>query len=108
MKIGDSVLVYGVVDEIRKDVVIIRNKGGYFGTVKSEIYDADNLKQIRDANERKHRLKEENVFIRCAECENWVPDDENCTMYCGQEILPTPECATGYGFCSMAERREDL
>ena len=37
MKIGDEVLIHGYIDEIRKDVVIIRNEGGYFGTVKSEI-----------------------------------------------------------------------
>ena len=40
MKIGDSVYVHGYVDEIRKDTVIIRNEGGYFGTVKSEIVEA--------------------------------------------------------------------
>lgn len=39
MKIGDRVLVKGIVDEIRKDVVIIKNNGGYFGTVPSEIID---------------------------------------------------------------------
>lgn len=37
MKIGDSVFVFGYVDEIRKDTVIIRNKGGYFGTTPSEV-----------------------------------------------------------------------
>ena len=37
MKIGDRVLVRGVVDEIRKDVVIIKNRGGYFGTDPQEI-----------------------------------------------------------------------
>lgn len=37
MRIEDRVLVHGVVDEIRKDVVIIKNKGGYFGTVPEEI-----------------------------------------------------------------------
>ena len=37
MRIGDRVLVHGIVDEIRKDVVIIKNKGGYFGTVPEEI-----------------------------------------------------------------------
>lgn len=37
MKIGDEVFIHGYVDEIRKDVVIIRNEGGYFGTVKEEI-----------------------------------------------------------------------
>lgn len=37
MKIGDTVYVHGYVDEIRRDTVIIRNNGGYFGTVKGEI-----------------------------------------------------------------------
>ena len=37
MKIGDEVYVHGFVDEIRSDVVIIRNDGGYFGTVPSEV-----------------------------------------------------------------------
>ena len=37
MKIGDEVYVKGYIDEIRKDTVIIRNEGGYFGTIQSEI-----------------------------------------------------------------------
>lgn len=37
MKIGDEVFVHGYVDEIRKDAVIIRNNGGYFGTTEDEI-----------------------------------------------------------------------
>lgn len=37
MKIGDEVYVHGYVDEIRNDVVIIRNEGGYFGTVAEEV-----------------------------------------------------------------------
>ena len=37
MKIGDEVFVHGYVDEIRKDCIIIRNNGGYFGTVEDEI-----------------------------------------------------------------------
>ena len=37
MKIGDEVFVHGYVDEIRDGHVIIRNDGGYFGTVRSEI-----------------------------------------------------------------------
>ena len=41
MKIGDRVFIRGYIDEIRKDTVIIRNAGGYFGTVKSEIIEAD-------------------------------------------------------------------
>lgn len=41
MKIGDEVHVHGYVDEIRKDVIIIRNDGGYFGTVESEIVNVE-------------------------------------------------------------------
>ena len=37
MKIGDEVYIHGYIDEIRKDTVIIQNKGGYFGTVEEEI-----------------------------------------------------------------------
>ena len=35
--IGDEVYIHGYIDEIRgKDHLIIRNDGGYFGTVRSE------------------------------------------------------------------------
>lgn len=37
IRIGDEVYVHGFVDEVRKDVVIIKNEGGYFGTVADEI-----------------------------------------------------------------------
>jgi chromosome segregation ATPase len=35
--IGDEVCIHGYVDEIRRDTVIIRNDGGYFGTVLHEV-----------------------------------------------------------------------
>ena len=37
MKIGDRIYVRGYVDEIRKDTVIVRNDGGYFGTTWNEV-----------------------------------------------------------------------
>ena len=37
LKIGDEVSIHGYVDEIRLDTIIIKNKGGYFGTIKDEI-----------------------------------------------------------------------
>ena len=37
MKIGDRCFVHGYIDEIRKDTVIVRNDGGYFGTIPSEV-----------------------------------------------------------------------
>lgn len=37
MKIGDRCFVHGYIDEIRKDTVIIKNRGGYFGTDPGEV-----------------------------------------------------------------------
>lgn len=37
MKIGDRCFVHGYIDEIRKDTVIIKNSGGYFGTDPGEV-----------------------------------------------------------------------
>lgn len=36
-RIGDEVYIHGYIDEIRNDVIIIRNEGSYFGTVPSEM-----------------------------------------------------------------------
>ena len=41
LQIGQEVLIHGYVDEIRKDTVIIRNEGGYFGTVEYEVTDIE-------------------------------------------------------------------
>jgi hypothetical protein len=46
MKIGDRVYVHGYVDEIRKDTIIVRNEGGYFGTVKEEVFAVVNIPQV--------------------------------------------------------------
>lgn len=37
MKIGDEIWVHGFIDEIRLETCVIKNTGGYFGTVMSEI-----------------------------------------------------------------------
>lgn len=37
LRIGDEVYIHGYIDEIRKDTIIIRNDGGYFGTIRKEI-----------------------------------------------------------------------
>lgn len=36
-RIGDEVYIHGIIDEIRKDTIIIKNEGGYFGTISDEI-----------------------------------------------------------------------
>ncbi len=51
MKIGDRVLVHGVVDEIRNNTVIIKNRGGYFGTDPREI-EADGCEPKTDDRSR--------------------------------------------------------
>ena len=67
MRIGDEVYVRGTVDEIRGTTVIIKNKGGYFGTKKSELvlkpqeyteilYDADKFMVFAD-DKRIHILR---------------------------------------------------
>ena len=40
MRIDDEIYVHGYLDEIRQDKVIIRNEGGYFGTVVDELVEA--------------------------------------------------------------------
>lgn len=45
MKIGDEVFIHGFIDEIRSDIIIIKNRGGYFGTEKNEIYTKDKIKE---------------------------------------------------------------
>jgi len=37
MRIDDEIYVHGYLDEIRQDKVIVRNEGGYFGTVVDEL-----------------------------------------------------------------------
>ena len=48
ISIGDEVWVHGYVDEIRKDCIIIRNDGGYFGTVAEEIGYCDDYEDLAD------------------------------------------------------------
>ena len=73
MKIGDKVYVCGTVDEIRGTTVIIKNKGGYFGTKKSEIvskpqefeeiwYDADKFVVVAD-DKRIHVIRKEYATV---------------------------------------------
>lgn len=41
MRIGDEVYIHGFIDEIRKDTIIIKNDGGYFGTIGKEIVEVE-------------------------------------------------------------------
>jgi len=46
MRIGDRCFVHGYIDEIRKDTVIIKNKGGYFGTDPGEVIVANGTERL--------------------------------------------------------------
>lgn len=63
MKIGEEVKVHGYIDEIRSDIIIIRNAGGYFGTVKEEVESIQNSVSEVDNN-----------YIGAA----WIPCAERC------------------------------
>ena len=89
MKIGDRVYVHGYVDEIRKDTVIIRNEGGYFGTVKSEIVEAQ-------------KAEDEDIVsvIRCKDCKHWACDDSE--SYCDELGIFNTDMNS---YCSYAKRK---
>ena len=76
MKIGDRVFVHGYIDEIRKDCVIVRNRGGYFGTEKCEVIQ-DDLVRCKDC---KHRYMDGEVthFYWCRLHDRPVDDTDFC------------------------------
>ena len=81
MRIGDEVYIHGYVDEIRKDTVIIRNDGGYFGTVANEIIEPIGCKNCKWCDVMRNGVN--------AWCNKWGINVDV------------------YDFCSRAERREE-
>lgn len=98
MKIGDRIYVHGFVDEIRKDCVIVRNDGGYFGTDKSEILVANNLDEL--------------VNVRHGKWKQWdaygFEDTYECTA-CGEAfvLIEGTPITNGYKFCPNCGARMD-
>ena len=76
MKIGDEVFVHGYIDEIRKDTVIIRNNGGYFGTIPSEVITGE----LPSAQPEPLTDKEQRIFLAAMGREEKVCKqvDEEC------------------------------
>ena len=68
LKIGDEVYIHGFVDEVRMDTVIIKNEGGYFGTVAEEIIPS---------------AQPEPQWIPC----NWHKDTENLPDECKSVLI---------------------
>lgn len=89
MKIGDRVYVHGYVDEIRKDCVIIHNDGGYFGTVKSEIVEAQKAEDIVSV-------------IRCKDCKYYTGYECQRTKVSNIIVITNED-----EYCSRAERKEE-
>ena len=82
MKIGDRVFVRGYIDEIRKDTVIVRNDGGYFGTIPSEVITGE-LPSAQQWISCEERLpEEEKAYLVTFACEkvgmsSWHKDTFN-------------------------------
>ena len=91
MKIGDRIFVRGYIDEIRKDTVIVRNDGGYFGTVLSEV-----TGELPSAQPE---------IIRCKDCE-YGEQDEVGRWFC-RSLGCQIGNEDGSGYCADAERRTD-
>lgn len=48
MKIGDEIYIHGYVSEIRKDIIIVENGGGYFGSIPTEIVTTDEVVDLTE------------------------------------------------------------
>ena len=91
MKIGDEVYIHGFVDEIRKDTVIIRNKGGYFGTDAEEV--ADVVERKRGKWTPQFDKWGDYVTTvegyKCSECGVFDSMKDNFCPNCGAEMEPS-------------------
>ena len=97
LKIGDEIFVHGYVDEIRHDTIIVKNEGGYFGTVESEITPVRRKKGEWVHGREIGRDYMGDVLIgityedwRCSECkivfeQSWKPTYKFCPN-CGAEM----------------------
>ena len=90
LKIGDEIYIRANINEIRNDYIICNNKGGYFGTVREEIYPSVQL--IRNGHwiPIPYQLDYESD-VRCSECGAEIIDGENfkCCPYCFADMRGT-------------------
>ena len=67
LKIGEEIYIRANVNEIRNDYIICENKGGYFGTVREEIYPS-----VQPEPKTGHWIEREvrgDLALYCSECE---------------------------------------
>lgn len=106
LKIGQEVLIHGYVDEIRKDTVIIRNEGGYFGTVECEVTDIE----MSDTNNVLDKIMNEITMLLDFNRLNVIKIiDKYRTIYSRKrgEWLPKPEGRFIYAQCSKCRKVSD-
>jgi len=86
-KIGDRIFVRGYIDEIRKDTVIVRNDGGYFGTIPSEVITGE-LPSAQPERKKGRWVPVTNGRggHECDKCHeyapSWTTGEEHLTNYC--------------------------
>ena len=85
LKIGQEVLIHGYIDEIRKDTIIIRNEGGYFGTVECEVSNAD-VSYTDQVLKRKTRIDLHQVV-------NILRTEKECVGRQDTTACPNRDCA---------------
>ena len=85
ISIGDEVWVHGFVDEIRRDVIIIRNDGGYFGTVAEEIGYCDDYEDLTDTPQT-----ERSACGTCYVYNSGIPCGVDPSV-CKREVTDTPQ-----------------
>lgn len=111
MKIGDEVYIHGYIDEIRNDVVIIRNEGGYFGTVPSEVNSSEKPNNCTDCEcaddcseckEAEHGCKDEPTRSKMEQVDKDtnVRSKYDCKT-CKHDLWHTPR------MCGKCIRQED-
>ena len=81
MKIGDRIFVRGYIDEIRKDTVIVRNDGGYFGTIPSEVITGE-LPSAQPERMRGKWIDDGDPFMWECGCCGYRVKRYNNTRYC--------------------------
>ena len=81
MKIGDEVYVKGVVDEIRRDTIIVHNDGGYFGTIAKMIEPVP--VEPRRGKWIRTRTWEHDGEAYCSVCGYAPYDERDCHRICG-------------------------
>ena len=117
MKIGDEVYVHGYIDEIRKDTIIIRNEGGYFGTDKGELVSGElrTKQDVEDAFDKALEIIDKRIKW-CMQMKNrssgkFMPDVYALTLV-EQEIKAlkggTRDCETcGHSTCGKRADTEE-